>query len=78
MTKEDYLNLYNHAFSKQIKLSELQANEPIMNQLKNLNENNFNHYAPANYMARNIGEIQFSPQTFENFEKLFSQVNELF
>ena len=77
-TKEDYLNLYNHAFSKQIKLSELQANEPIMNQLKNLNENNFNHYAPANYMARNIGEIQFSPQTFENFEKLFSQVNELF
>lgn len=51
-----------------------------MSQLKRLNNNNksFNHYSPANYMVKNIGELSFTEETVERFEKLFSMVNRSF
>ena len=50
-----------------------------MSQLKRLNGNKaFNHYSPANYMAKNIGILSFSEETIARFEKLFSMVNAKF
>ena len=75
-SKEEYLKLYNEAFGTAVQISDLDANKPIMSQLKRLNGNkSFNHYAPANYMAKNIGTLSFSKETIERFEKLFAMVN---
>jgi hypothetical protein len=75
-SKEEYLALYNGAFSKSVQVTDLDAKKPIMSQLKRLNNNrSFNHYSPANYMAKNIGTLSFSNETIERFEKLFSIVN---
>ena len=78
-TKEEYLNLYNNAFRKEIKLSDLDKNKPIMNQLKRLNDNKaFNHYSPANYLVKNSSSITFCPSTLTKFETLFREINSLF
>lgn len=78
-TKEEYLNLYNNAFRKEIKLSDLDKNKPIMNQLKRLNDNKaFNHYSPANYLVKNSSSITFCHSTLTNFETLFREINSLF
>lgn len=77
--KEEYLALYNGAFNATVKSNELDTDRPIMAQLKHLNGNkSFNHYSPANYMAKNIGSLSFSEKTMERFEKLFSLVNSKF
>ena len=71
--------LYNEAFGTAVQISDLDSNKPIMSQLKRLNGNkSFNHYAPANYMAKNIGTLSFSKETIERFEKLFAMVNSKF
>lgn len=78
-SKEEYLLLYNGAFGKSVQISDLDTNKPIMSQLKRLNGNKaFNHYSPANYMAKNIGTLSFSEETLGRFEKLFSMVNDKF
>ena len=78
-SKEEYLALYNGAFDTSVQISDLDANKPIMSQLKRLNGNkSFNHYSPANYMAKNIGTLSFSEETIGRFEKLFSMVNSKF
>ncbi len=78
-SKEEYLRLYNGAFGKSIQNTELDAQKPIMLQLKRKNDNKpFNHYSPANYMAKNIGAITFSNETLDRFEKLFKLVNSKF
>ena len=78
-SKEEYLTLYNGAFGASVQISDLDIDRPIMSQLKRLNGNkSFNHYSPANYMAKNIGAISFSEETIGRFEKLFSMVNSKF
>lgn len=77
-SKEEYLALYNGAFGTTVQLSDLDADRPIMAQLKRINGKSFNHYSPANYMAKNIGTLTFSKETLESFEKLFKFVNEKF
>lgn len=77
--KGEYLVLFNGAFGKSVQISELDTNKPIMSQLKRLNGNKaFNHYSPANYMAKNIGSLVFSDETMGRFEKLFAMVNSKF
>ena len=77
--KEEYLVLFNGAFGKSVQISELDTNKPIMSQLKRLNGNKaFDHYSPANYMAKNIGSLVFSDETMGRFEKLFAMVNSKF
>lgn len=72
----EYLALYNGAFGKSIDLSQINPDKPIMAQLKYLNGNNsFNHYSPANYMAKNIGALEFSTETLDRFEALFTLIN---
>lgn len=78
-SKDEYLELYNGAFSTSIKITDLDEDKPIMSQLKRINGNkSFNHYSPANYMAKNIGTLTFSTETIERFEKLFALVNSKF
>ena len=78
-SKNEYLELYNGAFSTSIKITDLDVDKPIMSQLKRINGNkSFNHYSPANYMAKNIGTLTFSTETIKHFEKLFALVNSKF
>lgn len=77
-SKEEYLNMYNGAFGTTIQMADLDADKPIMAQLKRINGKAFNHYSPANYMAKNIGTLIFSTETIDRFEKLFKVVNEKF
>lgn len=78
-SKEEYLALYNGAFGASVRISDLDMDKPIMLQLKRLNGNkSFNHYSPANYMAKNVGILSFSGETIGRFEKLFSMVNKKF
>lgn len=78
-SKDEYLEMYNGAFSTSIKITDLDVDKPIMSQLKRINGNkSFNHYSPANYMAKNIGTLTFSTETIERFEKLFALVNSKF
>lgn len=77
--KDEYLALYNGAFGTSIKMADIDADKPIMFQLKRLNGNrSFNHYSPANYMAKNIGTLTFSDETLNHFEKLFIAINKKF
>lgn len=62
-SKEEYLILYNGAFGTSVQIENLDVNKPIMSQLKRLNGNkSFNHYSPANYMAKNVGAFTFSQE----------------
>ena len=75
----DYLTLYNGAFSKQITKNDIDETKQIMSQLKKKNNGKeFNHYTPANYLAKNSASIQLSDETLNNFEQLFKMVNKLF
>lgn len=77
--KPEYIKLYNGAFGKTVSDAEIDSSVPIMQQLKRLNGNQpFNHYLPANYMAKNVGTLAFSSSTLDNFEKLFKKINSLF
>lgn len=76
---KDYLMLYNKAFAKKIKISQIKKEKPIIAQLKGLNsKKDFNHYIPANYLAKNIKDILLSDETLDNFEALFKKINKLF
>ena len=78
-TKDEYVILYNGAFGTSIKTADIDVDKPIMSQLKRLNGNkSFNHYSPANYMAKNIGMLTFSDETLNHFEKLFIAINKKF
>ena len=71
--------LYNGSFGKSVQIADIDTEKPIIAQLKRLNGNkSFNHYSPANYMAKNIGTLSFGEDTIERFEKLFVMVNSKF
>ncbi len=74
--KEDYINLYNGAFESNVDVN-IVKNGPILNQLKKLNNGSFNHYSPANYLAKNINKVDVSEETLDNFEKLFKTINKI-
>lgn len=78
-TDADYLTLYNGAFSKKISKTDIDEKTPIMQQLKKKNGGkDFNHYPPANYMAKNIANLSLSNETLDNFEELFRTINKRF
>lgn len=81
--KEDYLNLFNSAFKEypDITLSDLNADirQIIIQINKYLSVERFNHYRPANELAKQgISKDDLSPETLDNFEKVFKEVNKLF
>lgn len=78
-TPDEYVSLFNGAFCSTVNAAGLDPNQPIMLQLKRQNGNKaFNHYAPANYLAKNISSIEFSAETLSHFEKLFELINSKF
>jgi predicted ATP-dependent endonuclease of OLD family len=81
--KQDYLNLFNSAFNEyaDIKFSDLNQNiKQIIIQInKYLNIDRFNHYRPANELVKKgIKKDDLSPETLNNFEKVFAKINKLF
>lgn len=75
----DYLSLYNGAFGKKVEVKDIDLSKPIMEQLRKLNGGrNFNHYLPANFLAKNIQSLTFSDETLNNFENLFILINKTF
>lgn len=74
---EEYLLLYNAAFDKNVSISDIKSDRPIMIQLKDMNGGAFNHYLPAREFARRSAEIDLSDETLESFENLFSKLNSL-
>lgn len=74
---EEYLLLYNAAFDKNVSISDIKSDRPIMIQLKDMNGGAFNHYLPAREFARRSAEIDLSDETLERFENLFSKLNSL-
>jgi predicted ATP-dependent endonuclease of OLD family len=81
--KHDYLNLFNSAFNEyaDIKFSDLNQNiKQIIIQInKYLNIDRFNHYRPANELVKKgIKKDDLSPETLNNFEKVFAKINKLF
>ena len=78
-SKDEYISLYNGAFNTSIKTTDLDSNRPLLSQLKKINGGkSFNHYLPANYMAKNIATLSFCEKTLNNFEELFKLVNSQF
>lgn len=77
-TDEEYISLYNNAFNANFEIADIKPDQPIMKQLKILNGGkDFNHYKPANYMAKNIASITLSDETLTRFEKMFKKINSL-
>lgn len=82
-TKEDYLKIYNEAFSdKTVKISDLNPKiKPILIQITDFLKltDGFNHYRPANKLASKGADLKyFDKQTIDNFEKIFVEINRLF
>ena len=82
-SKQDYLNLFNSAFNEysDIEISNLNQDiKRIIIQINNcLKVDRFNHYRPANEMVRRgIKKDDLSPETLNNFEKVFTKINKLF
>jgi len=81
--KSDYLKLFNSTFSElpEIKLNELDSSvSTIIQQInKKINKNRFNHYRPANELAKSgCTASYFDKETLDNFEKVFKEINKLF
>lgn len=81
--KEDYLKLFNSAFSEHsdIKISDLDSKIPtIIQQInKQIGKDRFNHYRPANELVKlGVNKDYFSSQTLDNFEKVFTEMNKQF
>ena len=81
--KEEYLKLFNSAFNehKDIQISDLNSkiNQIILQINKHLGIDRFNHYRPANQLAKKgVDGSYFQKETLDNFEKLFITINKLF
>ena len=82
-SKDDYLSLFNEAFKEysDIKISDLnpEINRIVLQINKHLNIDRYNHYRPANTLAKSGVEIsRFSSETINNFENMFKEVNDMF
>lgn len=82
--KEEYLNLFNLAFENEhskIELSDLDLNiDTILKQInKVINKPRFNHYRPANKLNQlGVNKDFFKAETLDRFEKMFTEINNLF
>ena len=81
--KDDYLKLFNKAFDEyeNIKVEDLNQdiNQILIQIAKIIKKDRFNHYRPANQLAKMGVDIDyFSTETIENFEKVFEKVNSIF
>jgi len=80
--KEDYIKLFNSAFSEyEIKEEDLDNRiQRIILQLnKQIGKDRFNHYRPANELLKlGVSTSFFSSESLDNFEKVFVEINKLY
>ena len=81
--KQDYLDLFNSAFSEHNDINISDLNPDIKQIIIQINQylgvDRFNHYRPANELAKKgVGKSQFSKETLDKFEKVFKEINKLF
>jgi predicted ATP-dependent endonuclease of OLD family len=77
-SEEEYLELYNKAFGKKIKISDLKGSDPIVSRIARLEGiERFNHGFPADVFLRERETIisKLSEPTFMRFENLFTRIN---
>lgn len=75
---EDYLKMYNKAFGKRLKSSELTGTDPLVKRItRKENLDRFDHGKPADWLLRHRDELlpSLSDETLDNFEKLFVSIN---
>lgn len=75
---EEYLRLFNEAFSKSFKVSDLVGKDPIVNRLARLLKvDRYDHGLPATALLKNYPSIlpTLSPDTLTRFENLFQRIN---
>lgn len=75
---DDYLNLYNSAFDKNLKGSDLSGTDPLVKRIgRKENVNRFDHGKPARVLLRHQTEIlpNLSAETLSKFENAFSIIN---
>lgn len=78
---EDYLLLYNRAFSTSIKPADLTGTDPLVLRIaRQQGIDRFDHGRPADVLLRYRDELlpEFSDKTLSRFEKLFSCINATF
>ena len=79
LKKDEYLRLYNGAFQKNIDMSQIDMEKPIIDQLTMLNGNKrFNHYSPSRHLISTLPNYEFSQTTIEHFNELFETINRKF
>ncbi len=81
--KEDYLKLFNSAFSEfeNVAFADLNSDiERIIVQInKKISKKNFNHFRPANELVKlGVSETFFLEESLGNFENMFVEINKLF
>lgn len=75
---EDYLRLFNRAFSQNISEAELVGNDTIVSRIaRHQSLSRFDHGKPANMLLRERDQLlpMMKEQTFRNFELLFERLN---
>jgi hypothetical protein len=82
-TKSDYLKLFNPAFGEftDISVGDLDSRiERIILQInRKISRDNFNHYRPANQLAKMGVDISFfEEETIKNFEGMVKEINKIF
>jgi len=77
---QDYLDLYNGAFGKELSASVLNGNGPIVKQIDRAEGiDKFDHGKPADFLLRNRDAIfpNLKQGTIDNFNSLFKRLNSL-
>jgi predicted ATP-dependent endonuclease of OLD family len=76
--EEEYLLLYNKAFSKSLTPAKLKGNDPIVSRIaRHEGVDRFDHGRPADVLLREreLSLSKLSEQTLNRFEKLFERIN---
>lgn len=81
--KSEYLDLFNKSFTeyKDFAVTDLDNKLPnILQQINKLiSKNHFNHYRPANQLAKmSVDSKYFSKDTLNRFENMFKEINKLY
>lgn len=73
----EYLNLYNRAFSRDVRREDVDGHGRILRQLERLEGHGFNHGKPAEVLLLSKADIleKLSSGTFDRFEALFKTIN---
>jgi len=82
-SKEEYLYLFNSAFTElaDVTISDLnpKINRIVLQLNKHLKKERYNHFRPANFLAQSgASATGFSEDTLSRFEQMFVRINSLF